>query len=183
MMGFMRSARPTAGARAKEKSSGALGLGEPGRGRRGLTIIEFTVASMISVIVVLALGRIVLANKRGFDWNVDKTVLQQNASESLERMARAVRASQRLVVTSPSAFSTYDETGALTCTFMRTVASGTGTLRENGAALTPRACTAFTVTPDEDTTSVSIELQLADNSGNAVALATRAAVRNRHFQF
>ncbi len=174
MKALMRSAR---------RMAGVLEPGKRSRDRRGLTIIEFTVASMISVIVVLALGRIVLASKRGFDWNVDKTVLQQNASESLEHMARTVRASKRLVVSSTSAFSTYDETGALTHTFLRTVANGTGTLLQDGAALTPRACTAFTVTPDDDTTSVSLQLQLADNSGNSVALATRAAVRNRHFEF
>ncbi len=151
--------------------------------RRGLTMIELMVACLIAVIVVLALGRIVLANKRGFDWNMDKTVLQQNVTEALESMARSVRASRSIVVTSPAAFSTYDETGALTHTFVRTVQDGRGTLLRDGAPLTARVCPTFTVTPDDDTTSVLMQLELADNSGNNVALVTRAAVRSRHFEF
>jgi hypothetical protein len=39
------------------------------------------------------------------------------------------------------------------------------------------------VTPDEDTTSVQLDLEVVDNAGNCVAISARAAVRNRTFVF
>ena len=153
------------------------------RSRQGLTLIEFVVAGSIALLVVIVLGRIVLSNKTAFDWNVDKTLLQQNATEAVEKMARSVRAARTLAVTSSSAFSTYDETGALAHTYMRSLVSGEWRIREDGHDLVERACTRFAVVPDEDTTSVKMTLELEDGSGNRVEVGTQVTMRNRHYEF
>ena len=55
-------------------------------------------------------------------------------------------------------------------------------LYENGVQMVGRVCTGFAVT-QEDTTSVSIQIELRDNAGNLVAGNTRAAVRNMTYEF
>jgi hypothetical protein len=41
----------------------------------------------------------------------------------------------------------------------------------------------FVVTPDEDTTSVGLDLEIVDDAGNQVATSARATLRNRTFTF
>lgn len=149
----------------------------------GFTLIELMVALSLSFVVVLALGKIVLQNQRSMTWGRDKVVLQQNATEAAEWMARSVRASRRLEVLSSSRFRTYDEGDTITHVFELLTVGGFPRLRENGGDLVDRNCTLFQVTPDDDTTSLVLEIELEDDSGNRVRADTRAAVRNRTFEY
>ena len=64
--------------------------------RRGYTLIELMIAVVLGLVVVLALGRLILTNQRSWEQGRDKTVLQQNVTESLEWMARSIRAAHTL---------------------------------------------------------------------------------------
>jgi hypothetical protein len=46
-----------------------------------------------------------------------------------------------------------------------------------------RPCVAFVVSPDRDSTSVTLEVELEDGAGNRVRAMTRAAARNRIYEF
>lgn len=150
---------------------------------RGAALVEFVVAGFIGLIVVLALGRIVLMNARAWGWGRDKAELQANATEALEWMERSVREARRVAVDSPTQFRTYDSLGNLVHTYSRETSSGEMRLREDGHDLSARTCTQFSVTPDNDTTSVTLQFELEDHSGNRVAVLTRAARRNIYYEF
>lgn len=150
---------------------------------RGFTTIELLIASIVALVVVFAMGYLILQNQRSWRWGRDKTVLQQNTTEALEKMARSVRAARRLAVVSGSKFSTYNENGALVHSYERAVVGGEGRLLEDAADLVDRRCTSFEVTTDEDTTSVTLVLELEDDAGNRVAVTTRATVRNLSYEF
>jgi Tfp pilus assembly protein PilW len=76
-------------------------MGVRGRGgSAGYTLIELAVGGFLALFVVLALGHVILQNQRSWEWGRDKAVLQQNATEGIEWMARAVRAARRLEVIS-----------------------------------------------------------------------------------
>lgn len=156
---------------------------EPVGTRRGFTMIELMVAIFLSLIVIFAIGKILTSSQRAWAWGRDKVTLQANSAEALEWMARSVRAAQRLRVVSASEFRTYDETGALVHTYRRVLVGGVGRLQQDGTNLVSRTCNAFTVTPDPDTTSLTLTLELQDASGNKLREVTRAAVRNRTFEF
>jgi Tfp pilus assembly protein PilV len=160
--------------------------------RSGFTMMELTVAVFLAFVVVLALGRIILASQQSWEWGRDKAVLQQNASEALEWMARSVRAARRLQVIAGNQLRTYDENGVLVHTYRVVTVAGVPKLQEDGHDLTARECTLFTVTPDPDTTSVTLQVELAaltrNKSGAQVELArvkamTRPAIRNRFFEY
>ena len=154
------------------------------RGRsKGFTMIEMMVAIFLSLIVIFAIGSILTASQRAWAWGRDKAVLQANSTEALEWIARSVRASRSLQVVSADQFSTYDENGALVHTYRRFMVDGVGRLQEDGADLVARTCNRFTVTPDPDTTSLTLALELQDASGNSILAMTRAAIRNRSFEF
>ena len=129
------------------------------------------------------MGSLILQNQRSWQWGRDKTVLQQNTTEALEWMARSVRASRRLAVVSDTKFRTYNENGVLVHSYERTLVAGEGRLQEDAMDLVDRRCTQFQVTTDEDTTSVTLVLELEDDAGNRVAVMTRATVRNLDYQF
>ena len=152
------------------------------RSRGGFTLVELMIALFIALFVVFVLGRVILTNQRAFAWNQDKMVLQQNVTETLEWLARSVRASRTLQVVSSTQFRTYDEQGNLTHNY-QLITGPPDRLQVDGNDLVSRNCTLFTVTPDDDTTSVTIQLELEDDSSNRVAATTRAAVRNRTFEF
>lgn len=158
-----------------------------GDGRSGFTLIEMMIGLSLALIVVFALGRIVLANQRAWEWGRDKTVLQANVTEALEWMSRSVHAARTLDVAAHSGVNdelrTYDETGALVHTYRRVVVSGVGRLQQDGADLVDRPCTRFIVTPNVDTTSVTLDLELKSKTNALVAATTRATVRNRFFTF
>ena len=151
--------------------------------RKGFTIIEMLVAIFLSLILIFAIGRILTSSQRAWSWGRDKAVLQANSTEALEWMARSVRAARRLQVISGAEFRTYDENGALVHTYKRSIVGGVGRLQQDGSNLVSRACTAFSVVPDPDTTSLSLTLELQDDSGNKIREVTRAAIRNRSFEF
>jgi hypothetical protein len=153
------------------------------RGVSGYTMIEMTVGVFLSLIVVLALGKIIQASSRTFGWGQDKTVLQQNTTEALKWMARSVRSARSLSVASLSEFSTKDTTGAVVHNYKLQTVSGVPRLRQDGANLVDRRCTQFRVRPNADTTSLTIKLELQDNSGNLVGDSTRVTIRNRTFEF
>jgi Tfp pilus assembly protein PilV len=150
---------------------------------RGFTTIELLIASIVALVVVFAMGNLILQNQRSWEWGRDKTVLQQNTTEALERMARSVRAARKLAVVSDTKFSTYDENGVLVHSYERVLVGGEGRLQEDAADLVDRQCTQFQVTTDEDTTSVNLVLELEDEAGNRVAASTRATVRNLTYEF
>jgi Tfp pilus assembly protein PilW len=151
------------------------------RARDGYTIVELMIGVFLALIVVLALGRIILANQRSWEWGRDKTVLQANSTEALEWMSRQVRAARRIEIVSASEFRTYDENDALAHTYRRAVVSGEGRLQQDGASLVGRPCTAFAVAGDS--ANVTMRLELQDKSGNKVSATTRATVRNRSFEY
>jgi prepilin-type N-terminal cleavage/methylation domain-containing protein len=151
--------------------------------RKGFTMIELMVALFLSLIVIFAIGKILTSSQKAWSWGRDKAVLQANSTEALEWMARSIRAARRLQVVSTSEFRTYDENGALVHTFQRATVGGVGRLQQDGSNLVARTCTAFNVTPDPDTTSLSLTLELQDDSGNKIREVTRAAIRNRSFEF
>ena len=154
--------------------------------RRGFTMIEMMIALLLSFIVVLAMGRIIQQNVRSWRQGQDKAILQQNVTETLEWMSRSVRASRRVEVAAaamPTAeFRCYDESGTLTHTFRRVTTNG-GRLQQDGVEFVARKCTGFTVTPDADTTRLTIALELEDGAFNRVAATTRATIRNRFFEY
>jgi hypothetical protein len=153
------------------------------RSNAGVTLIELTISVFLTLFVVIVMGRVVLQNQRSFGWGRDKVTLQQNVTEACEWMARTVRAARTLDVVSASELRAYDESGTLIHTFRRFTVNGTPRLQQDGAALVDRKCTQFVVTPDSDTTSVTLSLELEDDSGNRVAASTRVALRNRTFEF
>ncbi len=146
-------------------------------------MIELMVALFLSLIVLYAIGKILTTSQKAWSWGRDKAVLQANSTEALEWMARSIRAARTLQVVSANEFKTYDENGALVHTFRRTTVSGVGRLQQDGSNLVSRVCNSFTVTPDPDTTSLSLVLELQDDSGNKIRETTRAAIRNRSFEF
>jgi hypothetical protein len=142
-------------------------------------MVELMIALILGLVVVLAIGSLVLQNQRSWRWNKDKTVLQQNVTESLEWMARQVRAARSVQVVSSEEFRTYDENDALVHRY-----EWTGDrLQQDGSDLVDRKCTDFQVFPDEDTTSVTIVLELEDDAFNLVGGSTRAAIRNQTYEF
>jgi Tfp pilus assembly protein PilW len=157
------------------------------RARRceGYTMVELMVAVLLSLIVVLGLGRIITSNQRTWEWGRDKVVLQQNVTESLEWMARSVRAARSLRVASAAEFSTRDTTGTVVHNFKRASVSGVFRLLQDGSNLAGRPCAQFTVTPNADTTSLTLKLrlQLSSTDTTGVAAMTRATLRNRTFTF
>jgi hypothetical protein len=156
---------------------------------RAVHDLELMIGISLALIVVLALGRIVLASQRSWEWGRDKTVLQANVTEALEWMSRSVHAARTVEVYAHSGvndeFRTYDETGALVHTFRRAV--GVSRLQMDGADLVDRPCTRFVVTPNADSTSLTLDLELVILHGvdvqTRVAATTRATVRNRFFTF
>jgi len=150
---------------------------------RGFTTIELVVAGAIAMVVVLAMGYLILQNQRSWKWGRDKAVLQQNTTEALEWMARSVRGARTLAVVSDTRFLTYDENGSVVHTFDRVLVGGEGRLRQDAVDLVETRCTQFQVTPDDDTTSVTLLLELEDDAGNRVAAKTRATLRNRIYEF
>ena len=120
---------------------------------------------------------------RGFGCSCSPDSLQANVTEALEGISRSVRAARQVVVVSPTEFSTYDESGALVHTYRRAIVSGQGRLQQDGRDLIARVCTQFAVMPNTDTSSVVFNIELQDNSGNKVSGVTRAALRNRYFEF
>lgn len=155
---------------------------KPARRREGYTILEMTIGLFLSLVVVLAMGRIIVSGQRAWGWGRDKAVLQANVTEALEWMSRSVRGARFvLVYQGGREFRTFDEDSVLVHTFVWT--PGTGRLQQDGSDLTPRRCTAFLAKAAPESTGLALYLRLRDISGNAVADTTRAAVRNRFMQF
>jgi hypothetical protein len=148
-----------------------------------VTLLELVIASFLALVVVFAMDRIILNNLRAWGWGRDKAELQANEIEALEWMARSIRAAHHLQVVSTSEFRTYDAAGALLHTYAREIVGGEGRLRQDGADLVARECTAFGVTPDDDTTSLTLTVELEDNSWNRISATTRVAIRNRPFEY
>jgi prepilin-type N-terminal cleavage/methylation domain-containing protein len=151
--------------------------------RRGYTLIELMIAVVLGLVVVLALGRLILTNQRSWEQGRDKTVLQQNVTESLEWMARSIRAAHTLTVVGTNEFRTYNEADSLVHTYQLGSVSGEPRLLQDGVPLTDRPCTRFSCEANPDTTSLTITLELEDHGGNLVAAMTRSTIRNRTFEF
>lgn len=153
------------------------------RGRSGYTIVELVVALGISLIVVLALGRVMLVNQSSFRQGRDKVLLQQNASEALERMAHSIRAARELQLVSATEFRTYDASGALVHTYRRQLTAAGQRLLEDGQELSSQHCAALSCAANGDTTSLTISLLLENGDGEQVARQSRITLRNRTIAF
>jgi len=149
----------------------------------GFTIVELVIASFLALVVVLALGTVAVTSNRSWDRHLKKATLQANTTEALEWMARAVRGARTIAVVDTSQVRTYDASGTLTHTYQRVVLGDGGHLRQDGTDLVEQKCTRFRVTPDDDTTSVTLLLELEDRSESRMKAETRVAVRNRTFTF
>jgi hypothetical protein len=145
--------------------------------------LETVIALFLSVAVLMALGGVMLLNQRAYGWGRDKIILQQNVTESLDQIGRLVRMSRRLVVTSATQFSTYDENGLLAHTVRRALVGGVGRLQKDGVNLVDRTCVTFDVQPNADTTAITIAVEMQDVSGNRVRSHTTTALRSRDFEF
>jgi hypothetical protein len=154
-----------------------------GERRSGLTIVELTVALFLGLLVVLALGRIILASQSSWRQGRDKAVLQQNVTETLEGLARSIRAARQVVVTSSEQFATYDETGALVHAYAITGSGASRRLQQDGVDYVDRQCLQFSVTPNTDTTSLTILLELVNPDDVRVAAETRVVPRNVSYTF
>ncbi|MBM3317700.1 MAG: hypothetical protein FJY75_07590 [Candidatus Eisenbacteria bacterium] len=150
--------------------------------RSGVTLVELVIGLFLAMAVVLAMGRLILVNQRQWQLGRDKAVLQQNLTETLEWLARAVRAADSLAVVSATEFATYED-GAEIHRFALVAAGGENRLRRDGLDLVDRRCTAFQVTPNEDTTSLILRLELEDGAASRMTLMTVATPRNRSFEF
>jgi type II secretory pathway pseudopilin PulG len=148
---------------------------------RGFTLVELTIGLFLGLLIIIMLGRIILTSQRTWGWGRDKVTLQQNVTEAVEGMARSVRAARTLVVVGDDEFQTYDEDSVLVHTYLLDGASER--LLQDGVPLVDRKCTVFRCTPDDDTTSIGLEVELEDDSSNRVAAQTRAAIRNRSLQY
>jgi hypothetical protein len=149
----------------------------------GYTIVEMMLGVFISLIVVYALGKIITQSQKSWSWGQDKTRLQQNTTETLEWMARSVRAARSLKIISNTEFSTRDTTGTVVHNY-KWMAPGDSSLRQDGVVMVDRICRQFRVKWNADTTSVTLKLRLVDTKKyNQVADSTRATVRNRIFEF
>lgn len=151
--------------------------------RAGFTIVELMVSLLISLVVVLALGRIMLVNQASWRQGRDKVTLQQNATEALERMAHSIRAARDLRVVSATQFQTYDASGALEHTYRRYQTNTGLRLQEDGRNLSDQACATFACAANADTTSLTISLQLQNEDGELVTRQTRVTLRNRTIAF
>lgn len=151
--------------------------------RRGFTMVEMVIGLLLALIVLLALGDVMRLNQRAYGWGRDKIVLQQNASDTLDRLGRLVRMARSLRVVSPVEFQTFDESQTLAHTVRRVPVGVGGRIQQDGIDMVPPSCTRFDVTPNRDTTMLTIALELEDLSGNRVLFQTRTAVRNRDFEF
>lgn len=153
------------------------------RCRLGFTVVELMIAATIGLVVVLALGKIILVNQRSWVQGQDKMVMQQNATEALEWMARSIRAARSLTVGGADSFSTFDVTGMLVHTYQRVGEGAAARLQEDGRDLIGRPCTQFAVTTNADTTSLTLTVEFADAAGNRVGGMTRSTIRNGSFEF
>ncbi|MBI5836770.1 MAG: hypothetical protein HZB25_05975 [Candidatus Eisenbacteria bacterium] len=154
----------------------------PGRDA-GYTMVELAVALLISFVVVMALGRIVITSQKSWEWGRDKVVLQQNTAEALAWMTRSIRTARSVAVVDTSQFRTYDADGALAHTFRRVSSGGQWRLQQDGADMVARACSRFRVTPNGDTTSLTLTLALQDSARDVVTDMTRVTLRGRTFEF
>ena len=149
----------------------------------GFTAMEFVVATFLGLLVVLALGRIILASQRSWRWGRDKAELQANVTETTEAIARQVRAANHLAITSgdPGVIETYDRAGVR---LHRYAVHGSGTaarLQQDGTDMSPRPCLHFSVAGDSIGARFVLDMQ--DNAGFEVSTETHATVRNIHHVF
>lgn len=148
------------------------------RDQRGVTLTELMISIFISLIVVMALGRLVMLNSESFTSSSDRTDLQQSTSFVLERMAKAVRQAHGLQVNNSRSFNTLDAGGGLAAAFQRASSSGTPRIQMNGMDLAGYECTFFNVIADADTTSLILEIELTGDDGVSNRTLTRVAQRN-----
>jgi prepilin-type N-terminal cleavage/methylation domain-containing protein len=151
--------------------------------RHGYSLIEMMIALFLALIVVLALGKLITANQRSWAWGRDKAELQANTTEALEWMARSIRSANTLTLTGADEFNTFDQDGTLLHTYRLGSDAGETRVLEDDRSLVARRCTHFVVDANEDTTSLTLSLELVDRAGNHVAGFSRATVRNQTLEF
>jgi len=152
------------------------------RSSRGLTLVELMIASFLAFLVVLAMGRIIQANLRAWEWGRDKAVLQANATEAIEWMARQVRAAHHVAVVSTNEFQTFDSDGTLLHTYRRQVVSGEGRLQQDGTDLVDRAARPSSC-PRHRHGERDLGAGIGGRGRQPCASHDTATVRNRSFVF
>jgi Tfp pilus assembly protein PilW len=153
------------------------------RRQSGYTILELVIALFLTLLVALAAGAIVLTNQSSFRQGQGKLTMQQEASRSVEQIARDVRRARWidydagspdelvLVGADSTAFRTYE----------RGLSNGVQKVLQDGAPLADMECTELSFAANADTTSVLIVLELRDAADNRVKVQSTAAIRNRNF--
>lgn len=153
------------------------------RAQRGITLIELMVALTASAIVLLALGNVVLVNQKAVGWSQDRAELQGHTTVVMSRIARSVRGANQVVVSNANTFRLYDLNGTLTHTYALVSAADGPRLQLNGADMADQNCTRFTVTPNADTTSVTLDLELTSTDGVTLGELSTVSIRNRTLEF
>jgi type II secretory pathway pseudopilin PulG len=153
------------------------------RARRqfGYTILELVIAMFLTLFVALAAGAIVLTNQSSFRQGQGKLTMQQEASRSVEQIARDVRRSRWIDVTSPDRLALLDAAGAEFRVYELGASGGVQKVLQDGAPLADMECTELSFAANADTTSVLIVLELRDAADNRVKMQSTAAIRNRNF--
>ncbi len=144
----------------------------------GFTLAELMVAIFISLIVVLGLGRLILANQKALSWNREKATLQQSVTETLEWMSRSVREAYSLEVLNDAEFKTYDSAGLLNHRYRLDSSTDPPVMKEDSRQLSAWHCSGFQVACNTDTTSLTLNLEYSDTMGNSVGAMTRITKRN-----
>ncbi len=148
--------------------------------RRGLTVIEMLVASMLGIILIMALGQLILTNERTWSASRNKVELQQELNRALDRMSRAVREAHSIAVVDDDHFQTLDRDGVVRYEYQL---DHDGQLWENETALTECTCLQFQVSANGDQTGLDLRVRFGDDTGNGAEAQTWVTVRNRALSF
>ncbi len=153
------------------------------RRERGVTLIELMVAIMASGIVLFALGNIVIVNQKAMARSQTRASLQQHTTVVTATMARAIRGANRIEITGANGFRLRDLSGSVTYTYQLQSGNDGPRLQQNGVDMAELDCTRFGITANEDTTSVTVDLELTSSEGVKLSELNTVSIRNRTLEF
>jgi prepilin-type N-terminal cleavage/methylation domain-containing protein len=151
--------------------------------RQGFTLIELVVAMAIAFVVVLAVGKMMVANQKLWRTAAEKALLQQNVTEVLDHVAGSVRRASSLEIVSTEEFQTWEEGRAVGHTFVLSRENSGNLLRKDGELMTSWNCVRFECLANGDQSTLELTLELEDSSGNRVSGMTRVTLRNTTLAF
>lgn len=115
------------------------------RNQRGVTLMEMMVSILASLIVVMALGRVMTLNHQAWDSHRDKSDVQNNAALILERMSRTVRTASTIEVTGGDSFVVRDGAGNTVHAYALSGDGSAARIQEDGVKMADETCTMFDV--------------------------------------